>query len=119
MKKGKPKTTSDLRSDLEIKIAELERRVENFKDEVDTDNEETKAQYDDMLNELYNFREVGGPFEHMDPARVLEEVDPIAYRCGFVDWLNSEPEENLPGYEELKEELEEAKEALEELEEEE
>jgi len=23
-------------------------------------------------------------------SRVLQEIDPVAYRCGFVDWLDSE-----------------------------
>lgn len=44
--------------------------------------------YDDMLDEIYSFEKVGGPFSHMPASRVLKEVDPIAYRCGMydIDW---------------------------------
>ena len=41
--------------------------------------------YRDYLRELYDFAEVGGPFQHMDPAAVLEEMDPTAFRCGCAD----------------------------------
>lgn len=45
--------------------------------------------YNDMLDDCYTFDKVGGPFEHMLPSRVLEENDPVAYRSGMVDWLDS------------------------------
>lgn len=45
--------------------------------------------YDDMLDECYPLDKVGGPFKYMLPSRVLEENDPVAYRCGKVDWLDS------------------------------
>lgn len=44
----------------------------------------------DMLDELYSFDSVGGPFKHMSPSRVLEEVDPIAFRCGINDHFDSD-----------------------------
>jgi hypothetical protein len=40
--------------------------------------------YDDMLNECYP--ELFG----LQPSRILREVDPIQYRCGFYDWLDGE-----------------------------
>lgn len=46
--------------------------------------------YDDMLDECYSFKQVGGPFANMLPSRVLREVDPIAYRCGFNDWADED-----------------------------
>lgn len=51
---------------------------------------DTDTLYDDMLDECYSFESVGGPFAHMQPSRVLEEVDPIAYRCGKNDWEDGE-----------------------------
>jgi hypothetical protein len=45
--------------------------------------------YDDMLDECYNLEEVGGPFAYMLPSRVLREIDPIAYRCGCTDYIDS------------------------------
>ena len=51
---------------------------------------EVNSMYDDMLNECYDLSEVGGPFSHMLASKVLEECDPVAYRCGFTDWLDGE-----------------------------
>lgn len=45
-------------------------------------------QYDEMLNECYPTVIVCG--YEFDPARALKELDPIAYRCGFNDWLDAE-----------------------------
>lgn len=39
--------------------------------------------YDDMLDE------VGIDLSAYSPARVLREVDPVAYDCGFADYLDS------------------------------
>ncbi|MDD5062326.1 MAG: hypothetical protein PHN44_08645 [Candidatus Marinimicrobia bacterium] len=43
--------------------------------------------YDEYLSEL---GEVQIGSLSYDPANALKEVDPTAYRCGFVDWLDSE-----------------------------
>lgn len=51
---------------------------------------EVNSMYDDMLDECYDLSEVGGPFSHMLASKVLSECDPIAYRCGFNDWLDGE-----------------------------
>jgi len=51
---------------------------------------DTETLYRSMLDEVYSFASVGGPFESMSPARVLEEVDPVAYRCGKNDWEDGE-----------------------------
>lgn len=48
------------------------------------------AAYREMLDECYSFKAVGGPFDCMQPSRVLENEDPTAYRCGFSDYLDSE-----------------------------
>lgn len=47
------------------------------------------AAYREMLDECYSFKAVGGPFDCMQPSRVLENEDPTAYRCGFSDYLGS------------------------------
>ena len=44
--------------------------------------------YIDMLNECYGPVELCGMT--YDAAHVLESVDPIAYRCGFSDWQDSQ-----------------------------
>lgn len=50
------------------------------------------AAYDDMLDECFSLESVGGPFAHMSASKVLSEVDPIAYRCGFSDFADSQRE---------------------------
>ena len=65
-------------------IQELHDKVKNDLTELDVN-----SMYDDMLDECYDLSEVGGPFSHMLASKVLEECDPIAYRCGFTDWLDS------------------------------
>ena len=43
--------------------------------------------YDDMLDEIYGDVEFGGL--SYPASLVLERVDPIAYRCGFNDYIDS------------------------------
>jgi len=44
--------------------------------------------YEDMLNDCYPMADICG--YKVQPAYALKECDPIAYRCGFSDWLDSE-----------------------------
>ena len=44
----------------------------------------------DMIDECYSFKLVGGIFATMQPSRVLEEMDPIAFRCGVNDYEDSD-----------------------------
>lgn len=46
---------------------------------------EAMAAYDDMLDEVYPDQIMG-----LAASRILREVDPIAYRVGFHDWLDGE-----------------------------
>lgn len=48
-----------------------------------------EAQYNDMLDECYNFASVGGIFATMTPSSVLKECDPTAYRCGMNDYFGT------------------------------
>lgn len=64
---------------------EQEEKIKEEISPVDADE-----QYKQMIDECYSFSRVGGPFEYMSPAKVLEDMDPTAYRCGFNDWTDSE-----------------------------
>ena len=44
--------------------------------------------YDNVLNELNDECMVNG--FGFSPSEVLKALDPIAYRCGFSDWLDGE-----------------------------
>lgn len=56
--------------------------------------EQAEAMYNDMLDETYE------PFMgQYAPSIVLEEVDPIAYRVGFSDYVDSISDEyEVEGY---------------------
>ena len=47
--------------------------------------------YDEMLDECYEPVTVTGM--EYQTSRALRELDPIAYRCGFNDWLDAEMQE--------------------------
>lgn len=51
---------------------------------------EADKSYDEMLDECYSLKSVGGPFEYMSASTVLREVDPTAYRCGYSDYVDSQ-----------------------------
>lgn len=69
-----------------------------------------EAAFDAMLDEVYSFEKVGGPFEYMSPSRVLQECDPTAYRCGVNDWADSEPWSEVDGDTYADEDIEKARE---------
>lgn len=50
--------------------------------------EEAQAAYHSMLEELYGDVDVCG--YSYSAADLLKNQDPIAYRCGFLDWCDSE-----------------------------
>jgi len=66
-------------------IEKLEERIADDCKPVDQEKH-----YNDMLDEIYSFERVGGPFAYMSASRVLKEVDPTAYRCGMNDWADGE-----------------------------
>ena len=47
--------------------------------------EEAEEMYEEMIDECYGEINVGVTF---NASRVLRELDPIAYRCGFNDWMD-------------------------------
>jgi hypothetical protein len=49
---------------------------------------ELHAIYDDFLDEIYKKIELLGCT--YAPSHVLRRVDPVAYRCGFNDWFDSQ-----------------------------
>lgn len=48
--------------------------------------------YDEMLDECLDWVILGSLT--YSPSQTLKAVDPIAYRCGFNDWLNAEMQDN-------------------------
>lgn len=48
--------------------------------------------YDEMLDDAHEDVVVAG--FTFSTSRALRELDPIAYRCGFIDWLDSEQQQH-------------------------
>lgn len=92
---------------LESDISAIENDPESHITSVDFE-----AMYDEMLDE------VNGDFMGYSASRILEEVDPIAYRCGFSDFVGCYDVTDTEEYKEKQEELEDLQTELEELEEE-
>lgn len=72
------------------------------------------SSYDEMLDDCYSLDKVGGPFSGMSASRVLREVDPVCYRCGMSDYLESQRDQwvEIEGNHYEAREAEEAKEAF-------
>lgn len=49
---------------------------------------DARKDYDDMLDDCYPGVDICG--YKYSPSYALKAVDPIAYDCGFNDWLSSE-----------------------------
>ncbi len=94
---------TELEKAIEIKkakIAAKEKEIDNF----ELDNDDYEEQYRDMLEEISGPVMIGSL--KYSAARVLEEVDPTAYRCGLNDYVDGCDKETDPKYVELTEELE-------------
>lgn len=103
---------SELESAITEKQAEIEakqREIDNF--EIDVDEHE-----EDFCNSLDEQGDVIIGSLHYSPSYVLREVDPTAYRCGLVDFVDSLDVSDDPGYKELEEELESLEDELTDLE---
>jgi prefoldin subunit 5 len=73
-----------------VKIKELEERLEELqeeKEDLENGEDELQAEYKDFIDEyneeisIFNLKYLA--------SKVLEEVDPIAYRCGYSDFISS------------------------------
>jgi hypothetical protein len=64
--------------------------VSEEEDDTPTKISESDAlqRFDEMLDEIHETVKCGKL--EWDMSRVLKEMDPTAYRCGFSDWLDSE-----------------------------
>ena len=55
--------------------------------------QELEEQFDDMLDEVYEDVAVAG--YTYATSRALRELDPIAYRCAFNDWIDAQMKDRL------------------------
>lgn len=92
------------KSEIRERIAELQCKIDEFT--LDPDIYEER--YRDILDETKS-----SWIENYDGGRILEEIDPTAYRCGLNDFVDAIEKEESPEYNELIEELEELESELE------
>ena len=57
---------------------------------------ELDSQYADWIDEIHDFVIVAGIT--FQPSRILRELDPTAYRCGFNDYLDAEELDEVGNY---------------------
>ena len=97
-------------------LNDSQKNIDNF-----TDNNDPMLHqiYDDMLDECYSDQFENITFIHLSSAsNLLAEYDPIAYRCGFSDWLDGFDLNDISEYHDLVCEVETQEEIIESLDEE-
>lgn len=87
-------------------LAELNNKLANF----EIDESEHVEGYNDLLNEIH------GEFMGYNASYILEQVDPIAYRTGMVDFVDSLNIEDDSDYQAIQENIEELESEIGELE---
>lgn len=83
-----------------LNIAALEVKKEEL-DNYEIDPDLVEDNYKDCLNEMHEMP------NGWDYADVLEQMDPIMYRCGLNDYADGFDKEEFQDYKELQEEFEE------------
>ena len=109
---------------IEAKIAELSQQAKALQAQIDgfeLDPDDYAERYNDMLdNDMLD--ECHGDFMGMNASYILKGMDPVAYRCGLLDYLDGldQDEEKMDNDEclELFNQLEDIESKIEELEEE-
>ena len=66
-----------------------ERMIERIKSS-EIKEADLETAFEDMLDDCYSFKNVGGPFACMSPSIVLRECDPVAFRCGVNDYADGD-----------------------------
>lgn len=104
-------TTIELKAAIEAKkleIKEKQAEIDSFEIEV------SDSDYDDYLDEVNGEVEVCGM--SYSASSVLKNVDPIAYRCGKNDYIDSLDKEDNDDYQDLISEKDNLESELEDLE---
>jgi len=104
----------ELEKAIEEKKKEIGEKVKEL-DNFELDPENYRDEFDEILDSEGDI--IIGSL-HYSPSAVLKTIDPTAYNCGLLDYVNSIPKENTKEYLSLEVELAELEYELEELEEE-
>lgn len=105
----------ELENDIDTCRCEIANKRQELEDFEPNEHEAEEA-YEVMLDECYEPFRIG-QMEYR-PSYVLKEVDPVAYRCGLIDYIDGIELRDWPEYCELEDELKGLEDELEELEDE-
>jgi predicted nucleic acid-binding Zn-ribbon protein len=96
---------------MQAQIADKEKQQSN----IEIDPDDFADQFDDSLDESIPEIEIG--CLTYSPSHVLKNVDPTAYRCGLLDYVDSTYSiEDLDEYKALQEEIDQLQSDIEDLE---
>ena len=101
--------------EVESKIADVNQQIKDKQHEIDSfEYSCTDDEYDEMLDEIYGDVEICGMT--CSSSRALKLLDPVAYRCGKIDYESNYDLDNCEEYNDLKDELESLEDQLSALE---
>lgn len=109
-------TLKSLHANLEVLEAQLIEAQQNLesaesiRDAVEIDVDDHEQQYKEMLDDCY------GEFHGFEYSRILEELDPIAFRCGLNDYCDNLDVEDTQEWIEANEKVESIESEIEDLE---
>ena len=109
-------TKNELLVAIEAKKAEIDAKQKEIAT-FEPNEDEAENAYVEFLDECHGEVTIG--YLSWPASKILKEMDPIAFRCGLNDWLDSvlsEYPERFESYTELQEELEELENELSDLE---
>ena len=103
-------------------IAEVESLLENINQQIKDKRHEIDSfeyscsddEYDEMLDDVYGDVEICGMT--YSSSRALKLLDPVAYRCGKIDFESNYDLDDVEEYTDLKDELESLEDRLSDLE---
>ena len=102
-------------TEVEAKIANVNQQIEDKQKEIDRfEYSCTESEYDEFLDEVEGSVTVAGM--EFYASDILKSCDPVAYRCGKIDYESNYDLDNCEEYNDLKDELENLETELEDLE---
>jgi predicted nucleic acid-binding Zn-ribbon protein len=114
------KTIELLQAEIQMKEHEIRKLQDQIKDKesqqnsIELDPDNYKDQFDDSLDDSIPGIEIG--CLTYSPSHVLKNVDPVAYRCGLNDFIDSLDVEDSDEYKALQEEIEDIQDEIDQLE---
>ena len=109
-----------LRAEVEMKQHEIRKmqaliaNKEKQQNQIELDPDDYEDQFDESLDDSIPEIEIG--CLTYSPSHVLKNVDPVAYRCGLNDFIDSLDVEDDDEYKALQEEIDQLQSDIEDLE---